>query len=158
MFSSKKMHLKLSLGKWWPFSPGINVLTSSCPLHTPLLMRYSYDICSVDVLFIRCFHRYMSVSYPSSWYKNGRLPRPPHPIPNPPPHPHLTPPPPPHPHLIPPPPPPTHNQSENHARTHCREKGYYFNGMHFACIYLHLFVSGTTNIYGRICTTGVLDR
>ena len=27
-FSFKKMHLKMSSGKWWPFCPGLNVLTN----------------------------------------------------------------------------------------------------------------------------------
>ena len=36
--------------------------------------RYSYGICAVDVCFIRCLVRYMSVTYPSSRYTNGRLP------------------------------------------------------------------------------------
>ena len=49
-------------------------LTGSHPLLTPLLVRYSYGISAVDVRFNRCFVRYMSVNYPSSWYTNGRLP------------------------------------------------------------------------------------
>ena len=36
--------------------------------------RYSHGICAVDVCFIRCLVRYISVTYASSWYTNGRLP------------------------------------------------------------------------------------
>ena len=49
-------------------------LTSSRPLYTPFLVWHSYSICVVDVRFICSLVRCMSISYPSSWYTNGRPP------------------------------------------------------------------------------------
>ena len=46
----------------------------SLPPHNSLIVRYPYVICAVNVHFLRCFVCYMSVSYPTSWYTNGRPP------------------------------------------------------------------------------------
>ena len=38
-FSFKKMHLKMSSGKWWPFCLGLNVLNRLCPRTTIFIQQ-----------------------------------------------------------------------------------------------------------------------
>ena len=52
IFSFKKMHLKMSSGKWWPFCLGLNVLMAICMLHYMSNMNYHSCSCRWDSMVV----------------------------------------------------------------------------------------------------------
>ena len=63
-FSFKKIHLKMSSGKWRPFCLGLNVLTHCFPVMSYLLLQTLYNIAWSKQWLVILHHQAMTLSNP----------------------------------------------------------------------------------------------